>query len=95
MQVEVKIGHSRTDEKVNASPQERISDVVCLGQFIEFIVTEHTCERNAEVIKVPHTINPFTVMMAMQRQQKSLPHRFEVKKPNRKLDLKNDKSVLK
>lgn len=89
LQVEVKIGHSRVDEKVNVSPQERISDIRCLGQFIEFLVTEQNCEINAED-EVPDTINPFTISMATQRQQKSLPQRFEVKKPNRKLDFKND-----
>ncbi|CAB4034119.1 Hypothetical predicted protein, partial [Paramuricea clavata] len=51
--------------------------------------SEPACARDAKD-KVPHTQNPFTIMMAMQRQQKSLPHKYEVKKPNRKLDLKND-----
>ena len=60
-----------------------------MGHFIEFLVTEPACEIDAQG-KVPQIINPFTVMMAMQRQQKSLPQKYEVKKPNRKLDLKND-----
>jgi hypothetical protein len=61
-----------------------------LGQFIQFIVTEQIYERNTKDGNVPHTINPFTLMMAAQRQQTLLPTRFEVLKPNCKLDLKND-----
>ena len=60
-----------------------------MGHFIEFLVTEPACEIDAQG-KVPQIINPLTAMMAMQHQQKSLSQKYEVKKPNCKLDLKND-----
>ena len=88
LQVEVKLGNSKVDEKTSSSPQELISDAVkCLGPFIEFTVTDPV--ETAEV-EDPSEVNPFMMMMAAQQDRRSLPKLHDIKKPNRKLSLKND-----
>lgn len=58
LQVEVKLGNSKVDEKTSSSQQERISDVVtCLGRFIEFTVTNPVRVETAEVEDPPRVIH--------------------------------------
>lgn len=85
--MEINIGETKDKLTVSANATESLGDVVsCLGHFIEFVVSE------PELPAPParKEINPFTVMMAAQRQSRFLPPPFPEVKANKKIKLKND-----
>ena len=91
--VEARVGKTKTD-LTHVSPQCCVSDVVSyLGQYLEFSVAKpHT-----GVDEVPQGIpqnsgtqNAFELLMASSRQTASLPTKWEIKTPNKKLEMKND-----
>lgn len=66
----------------------------CLGQYIEFLITEEAIPNDSSESSRQHSdtvsTNLFTLMMATQRNNKNLPPLFPQIKPNQKIQLKND-----
>lgn len=78
---------------MSTNPSESLVDIVsCLGQYIEFVITEETIpdDSSGSSSENSNTVNIFTLMMATQRNNKNLPPAFPENKPNRKIQLKND-----
>ena len=78
---------------MSTNPSESLVNIVsCLGQYIEFVITEETIpdDSSGSSSENSNIVNIFTLMMATQRNNKNLPPAFPENKPNRKIQLKND-----
>ena len=95
--VEATVGKTKSD-MIHVSPQCCISDVVsALGQYVEFSVEVAgpggadgvPSTSVSEQAQNSGTQNAFMLLMASSRQTASLPSKWEIKTPNKKLEMKN------
>ena len=95
--VEATVGKTKSD-MIHVSPQCCISDVVsALGQYVEFSVEVAGPSgadgvpsiSGSEQAQNSGTQNAFMLLMASSRQTASLPSKWEIKTPNKKLEMKN------
>ena len=95
--IEARAGKNKA-AMIQVSPQCTVSDVVStLGQYIEFTVAKPTESFPLESTIIidddspsSGTKNAFVLLMASSRQTSSLPTKWEIRTPNKKLEMKND-----
>lgn len=88
-QVKVNIGKTKDKLDVTANSGELVADIVpCLGNYIEFVVTEQDAGTLCEDYPAAQAVNPFHLMMATQRSSRHLPLLYE--EHTKKTALNND-----
>lgn len=84
------IGKTKDKLDVTENSGELVAEIVpCLGNYIEFVVTEEQdAGRSCEDSPAAQAVNPFHLMMASQRSSRHLPPLYE--EHTKKTALKND-----
>ena len=83
----INVGDRKDKLGVTVNASETLSDIVsCLGNFIEFVVSEP----GPPAVAARPTVNPLMLMTAAQHQSKFLPPRLPEGRSNKTTKLKND-----